>query len=65
MSSPIAPAALKRQMFEQVYTELRDELVEYVARQGMPGDATEWFSKVRLSIHCYLIYAYHRVCRRA
>ena len=39
--------AEKRAKFEQVFTVIRDELVDYFKAQGMPQDAVAWFTKVR------------------
>lgn len=37
--------AEKRAKFEQVFTVIRDELVDYFKAQGMPQDAVAWFTK--------------------
>lgn len=39
--------ALKRTKFEQVFTVIRDELVDYVKAQNVPQDALKWFTDVR------------------
>ena len=40
--------AAKRAKFEGAWNRIREELVAYVAGEGMPKEAVEWFTKVRL-----------------
>ena len=46
MSSNTDAKALKRAKFEQVFTVIRNELVNYFKSQGMPNDAVEWYTRV-------------------
>ena len=37
----------RRKRFEAIWPPVRDELVAYLEAQGMPGEARDWFKKVR------------------
>lgn len=45
-NSQVDAKAQKRAKFEHVWNVIRDELVEYFSKQGMPKEATEWYAKV-------------------
>jgi len=36
-----------RNKFEAVFEKIRDELVSYLAKNGMPSEAIEWYRNVR------------------
>lgn len=40
--------AARRVKFEEVWSTIHTELVAHIKGQGMPDDAVEWFSKVRV-----------------
>lgn len=43
----MADKAAARAKFEGVYANIRDELLEHFAAQGMPTEAKEWYKRVR------------------
>lgn len=55
MSSKADVKAQKRAKFEHVFNVIREELVEYVKAQGIPQDATGWFTRVRSHL-CMLMH---------
>ena len=40
--------AQKRQKFEDVFSKLREELLDHLKQEGMPEDVVAWFKRVRL-----------------
>lgn len=36
----------KRQRFINVFADIRDELIQHFANEGMPDDGQEWFRRV-------------------
>ncbi len=41
--------AQKRQKFEDAFSKLREELLDYLRQEGMPEDVVNWFQRVRPS----------------
>ena len=41
--------AARRAKFEDVFSKIRDELIEHFAGEGMPQDAVEWYRNVRFN----------------
>lgn len=52
MSSKADAKALKRTKFEEVFTTIRNELVDFFKSHQMPKDAVEWYSQVRTRVLC-------------
>lgn len=46
MSSAETKAA-RRAKFDGAFEEIRDELIEHFAGEGMPAEAIEWYRNVR------------------
>lgn len=46
--SSAATKAARRAKFEAAFDQIRDELIEHFAGEGMPTEAVEWYTKVRL-----------------
>lgn len=51
MSSAETKAA-RRAKFDGAFEEIRDELIEHFAGEGMPAEAIEWYRNVRLQPTC-------------
>lgn len=39
--------AQRRTKFENVFTVIRDELIDHFVAEGMPPEAVDWYRKVR------------------
>ena len=51
--------AARRQKFLDVFPVIVGELTDYLKGEGMPGDAVEWFDKVRSWLCYYLLVSFN------